>query len=227
MNNKTNNKTANIPTAKGIGNRLFSNVIIELEKMHAIINDCTALPTINLPVYLTVQSKGKRNCFAWCTVKDVWQGEESSAWEINFSAEDIGRDPSETFITMIHEMSHLMNIQEGVKDCSKSGRHNANFKAMCDRYHIICEPTEKIGYYTHFPMEKQDNIVQSLWKKYLEIANLKAFDKARESNPKVRTTKTVKMLKYVCPICGTIIRASKEVHVTCTDCGVEFGIPLN
>lgn len=227
MNNKTNNKTANIPTAKGIGNRNFSSLIVELEKMYSIINDCTSMPSINLPVYLTVQSKGKRNCFAWCTLKDVWQGSDSSAWEINFSAEDIGRDPSETFITMIHEMCHLMNIQEGTKDCSKSGRHNANFKAMCDRYHIICEPTEKIGYYTHFPMEKQDKLIQSLWAKYLEIANLKAFDKARESNPKVRTTKTVKMLKYVCPICGTIIRASKEVHVTCTDCGVEFGIPLD
>ena len=134
---------------------------------------------------------------------------------------------SDTFITLIHEMAHLANIQEGTKDCSKSGRHNAKFKAMCDRYHIICEPTEKIGYYTQFPLEKQDKLIQSLWAKYLEIANLFAFDKARESQAQVRPTKTVKMLKYVCPICGTIIRASKEVHVTCTDCGVEFGIPLD
>ena len=28
--------------------------------------------------------------------------------------------------------------------------------------------------------------------------------------------------KYVCPVCGCIIRATKEVHVICGDCNVEF-----
>lgn len=28
--------------------------------------------------------------------------------------------------------------------------------------------------------------------------------------------------KYVCPCCGTIIRATKEVHVICAECEVEF-----
>lgn len=28
--------------------------------------------------------------------------------------------------------------------------------------------------------------------------------------------------KYVCPVCGCIIRATKEVHVICGDCSVEF-----
>ena len=76
MNNKPNTQTA-LPTAKGIGNRNFSALIVELEKMYSIINDCTSLPSISLPVYLTVQSKGKRNAYAWCTLMDVWQGEES------------------------------------------------------------------------------------------------------------------------------------------------------
>ena len=28
--------------------------------------------------------------------------------------------------------------------------------------------------------------------------------------------------KYVCPCCGAIIRATKEVHVICADCDCEF-----
>lgn len=28
--------------------------------------------------------------------------------------------------------------------------------------------------------------------------------------------------KYVCPCCGAIIRATKEVHVICAECDVEF-----
>ena len=73
--NKPNTQTTALPTAKG--NRNFSALIVELEKMYSIINDCTVLPTISLPVYLTVQSNGKRNAYAWCTLKDVWQGENS------------------------------------------------------------------------------------------------------------------------------------------------------
>jgi len=29
-------------------------------------------------------------------------------------------------------------------------------------------------------------------------------------------------IKYVCPECGTIIRATREVNVICGDCGVSF-----
>ena len=28
--------------------------------------------------------------------------------------------------------------------------------------------------------------------------------------------------KYVCPNCGCIIRATKEVHIICGECEVEF-----
>ena len=28
--------------------------------------------------------------------------------------------------------------------------------------------------------------------------------------------------KYVCPVCGMIVRATKEVHIKCGDCDVEL-----
>lgn len=50
------------------------------------------------------------------------------------------------------------------------------------------------------------------------------FELHRKSFPKIPGAAKTKQStrKYVCPMCGTIIRATKEVHVVCGDCEVEF-----
>lgn len=32
----------------------------------------------------------------------------------------------------------------------------------------------------------------------------------------------IRSIKYVCPVCGTIIRATRQVNVKCGDCDVAF-----
>jgi len=39
-----------------------------------------------------------------------------------------------------------------------------------------------------------------------------------------RQTSKNRSIKYVCPICGAIIRATKQVNVVCGDCNVPFEI---
>lgn len=48
------------------------------------------------------------------------------------------------------------------------------------------------------------------------------FKLYRSKIPQLKKSGSSSSRKYVCPCCGTIIRATKEVHVTCGDCGVEF-----
>lgn len=52
----------------------------------------------------------------------------------------------------------------------------------------------------------------------------KKFELHRKNFPKIPGAAKTKQStrKYVCPMCGTIIRATKEVHVVCGDCEVEF-----
>lgn len=52
----------------------------------------------------------------------------------------------------------------------------------------------------------------------------KKFELHRKSLPKNPGAAKTKQSsrKYVCPMCGCIIRATKEVHVICGDCNVEF-----
>lgn len=37
-----------------------------------------------------------------------------------------------------------------------------------------------------------------------------------------RQTSKNRSIKYVCPVCGAIIRATKQVNVVCGDCNVAF-----
>ena len=49
------------------------------------------------------------------------------------------------------------------------------------------------------------------------------FELYRESPQKVGKSATKQSTrKYVCPICGCSVRATKEVHIICYDCEIEF-----
>jgi len=37
-----------------------------------------------------------------------------------------------------------------------------------------------------------------------------------------RQTSKNRSIKYVCPVCGVIIRATKQVNVVCGDCNITF-----
>lgn len=52
----------------------------------------------------------------------------------------------------------------------------------------------------------------------------KKFELHRKSLPRIPGAAKTKQSsrKYVCPVCGCIIRATKEVHVICGDCNIEF-----
>ena len=44
---------------------------------------------------------------------------------------------------MLHEMAHLYNLENGIKDTSRAGTyHNAKFKATAEEHGLICERSE-------------------------------------------------------------------------------------
>jgi len=59
---------------------------------------------------------------------------------------------------------------------------------------------------------------------FIEQMNDTSFALYRDSAAKIKAKKSSKQSsrKYVCPCCGCIIRATKEVHVVCGDCEMEF-----
>ena len=115
-------------------------------------------------------------------------------------------------------MVHLQNLQDGVQDTSRSGTyHNKKFKETAETHGLTVEKGEKYGWHKTALAPEALEFVQSLGKKGFTLVRprplgLKGSSKGGGSSSR----------KYVCPCCGAIIRATKEVRVICADCDCEF-----
>lgn len=149
----------------------------------------------------------------------AWKaGEDEGHYEINLCAEYLNRPFEETCGTLIHEMVHLQNLQDGVQDTSRSGTyHNKKFKETAEAHGLTVEKGEKYGWHKTTLNPQAEAFVKSLGKSGFCLVRprtnpLKGSRKGGGSSSR----------KYVCPCCGTIIRATKEVHVFCGECEVAF-----
>ena len=155
--------------------------------------------------------------YGWCTGWKAWKaGEDEGHYEINLCAEYLNRPFEETYGTLLHEMVHLQNLQDGVQDTSRSGLyHNKKFRETAEAHGLTVEKGDKYGWHKTALNSEALEFVQSLGKSGFSlvrprITGLKGSSKKNSSR------------KYVCPCCGAIIRATKEVHVICADCDCEF-----
>lgn len=194
-------------------------VIDELETLFSKFNARFFENKLERPV-ITVSPDHTRGAYGWCTSWKAWQNgaKEGGFYEVNLCAEYLNRPYEETCSTLLHEMVHLLNLQDGVQDTSRSGTyHNKKFKETAEAHGLIVEKGEKYGWHKTSLSPEALEFVQSLGKQGFTLVRprplgLKGASKSGGSSSR----------KYVCPCCGTIIRATKEVHVICAECEVEF-----
>ena len=122
-------------------------VIGELESLFSTFNKALFEGKLEKPV-ITVSPDNTRGAYGWCTGWKAWQDgtKEGGFYEINLCAEYLNRPFEETCCTLIHEMVHLWNLQEGVQDTSRSGTyHNKNFKIAAEAHGLIVEKRPNMG----------------------------------------------------------------------------------
>lgn len=106
-------------------------VIEELESLFSKFNTRFFAGKLEQPV-ITVSPDTTRGAYGWCTGWKAWQDgtKEGGYYEINLCAEHLNRPFEQTCSTLIHEMVHLKNLQDGVQDTSRSGLyHNQSSRA--------------------------------------------------------------------------------------------------
>lgn len=182
---------------------------------------------------ITVSPDTTKGAYGWCTAWKAWSDKEPKKfselkpeeiealksegfYEINLCAEHLARPFEKVAETLLHEMVHLYNLQVGVQDTSRGGTyHNKKYKAAAEQHGLNVEQDAKYGWTKTSLNDEAKAFVDSL-------ADTK-FQLFRKQIPKF-SGKTSKQStrKYVCPMCGCIIRATKEVHVLCVDCDAEF-----
>lgn len=196
-------------------------VINELHRIFAFLNRDLFEGKLPEPAIL-IQSRGSKTLtLGWCSVEKIWKNDATNEerYEINLVAEALNRGVFPVMATLIHEMVHLHNLVNDIKDTSRGNTyHNSKFKEQAEKRGLIIQYADKIGW----SVTSLSPYLMELLKKY----NIKeeAFMMARKDFHTIEKKKKVKTStrKYKCPECGCLIRATKEVNVICGDCGVKM-----
>jgi hypothetical protein len=203
--------------------------------MFRLLNKTYFNDELERPV-IAILTDSTSGAYGWISVNKVWSSKDN-AWfrEINLCAEHLNRPVELVITTLQHEMCHLLNIQRGVQDCSRSGTyHNRHFKEVAEARGLLVEKDFKYGYCVTLPSAEFTALV----KKHCRAGcfKLERAKTYRDGTPKVTTTgadgkeKTItrakqSVRKYVCSECGVIIRATRAVNIICGDCGVTMTTP--
>lgn len=200
----------------------LKNVITELEDLFETYNEKYFDSELRRPV-ITVSPQGKERVFGWCTTWKAWKEKDDSEgyYEINVCAEHLARPFAEVAGTLLHEMVHLYDVQNGIQDTSRGGTyHNLKFKNSAALHGLTVEKDEKYGWAktTLSPDALEET------NSFMNFIGKESFDLYREAEVKGEKEKKggSNSIKYVCPCCGAIIRATKKVRVICAECNEEF-----
>ena len=198
----------------------LGKTIFELGRIFRLLNESFYDGNLEVPV-IAVQTQGKGSAYGWCTTRRIWKDskkDESAYYEITLTAEHLTRSECDIVETLLHEMVHLHNMQNGIKDCSRGNKyHNEKYKAVAELHGLNVEHHDKYGWTITSLNDTAINLVPSF------KINCSAFRIARQAATSKGTGKSKQsMRKYTCLSCGMIIRATKEVNVICGDCLVPM-----
>lgn len=199
----------------------LKSVIEKLESLFSKFNAEFYDEELQFPV-ITVSPDVTSGAYGWCTSWKAWKAandedekEDSGFYEINLCAEHLARPFKEVCATLLHEMVHLWNLQNEVQDTSRGGTyHNKKFKQVAEEHGLIIDKHEKYGWTLTKLNEDAEQFIDNM--------NEQGFGLYRSKLQKVKSASNSSSRKYVCPGCGAIIRATKEVRVICGDCDLEF-----
>ena len=191
-----------------------TDLINQLEKGYVAMNKKffnKSLPDVTITLIPDV----KGNALGWIYSKPVWHKNGEMYYELNICSDHLDRSKVEIYGTLLHEMVHIYNAVNGIKDTSRYGvYHNKKYGEQAEKHGLSVEVSEKYGYAHTTPTAETAKWIEE---NLADLINMyrEAF---KTSAKRIRTGST--SIKYVCPHCQTSVRATKEVNIMCADCGV-------
>lgn len=188
----------------------------ELNKLFDELNKIKFSNNLEKPI-IVVQSDKRAKAYGWCSLKKVWVENEQEKYEITITAEFLNRPYEEICGTMLHEMVHLYNIQNEIKDNSNNGiYHNKKFKESAETFGLVVDKSEKYGW-----------AITKLNQQSIDLVNkfdinkdvFKLYKKVFKKEEKEDKTKS---WGYECPKCGTKFTYRKKLNLICGDCKTAF-----
>ena len=191
--------------------------MIEQSLTHTIKSLDKIFDSVNIKYYnnrlekpiLSVSVSKRRTSLGWCSANKIWRGERDY-FEINISPNCLSKGAKEVFQIMMHECVHLHCVQNNIKDTSRAGAyHNAMFKKQAESRGLECDKTANGWSETVLSPESENWAIGEI--KKLELHLLYRQTPAGRKNAS-------HSIKYICPSCNCIIRATKTINAICADC---------
>lgn len=202
-----------------------------LEKIFRALNRDSFGGELEEPI-ITIQTTP--GAYGHVTVGKTWKRGEDWRHELNIAADWLDRPIENVVATMIHEMVHLYNIQHDIQDCSRGGTyHNKKFRDEAEKHMLHIEKHEKYGWTITEPTDELlEYILNQGWEE-LEMSRGFHGGIGGSSGGKVSggsggaqdgqtKPKGSNSRKYVCPGCGAIVRATRDLEIICKPCMLEF-----
>jgi hypothetical protein len=120
----------------------YTSLLNELYRSFHFFNQHYCKGELKEPIITMQGDKRKGSTYGWFG-KEFWteyaDNKPVQVNEINLTAEALYRSPNEVLETLIHEMVHLKNSQEGINDCTKTQYHNEAFKKVAESFGLTVE----------------------------------------------------------------------------------------
>ena len=192
----------------------------QLEKMFRALNAHFYAGTLPEPIITLKKTPG---AYGHITCGKTWQAGTERRYEINISTATLDRPIEETAATLLHEMAHLYNLENGIKDTSGSNNayHNKAFKQTAESHGLIIEHSARYGWTITSPsLELLDFIELQGWQAIQMTEGLTWADMtgtgtgsrtpgAANGGADKPPKKPTHIRKYICPCCKNSVRASK------------------
>lgn len=220
------------------GTEKYIETVAYLGRLYDFANERLFNGELKKPV-ITVQRDERNKSNGWWSVNKVWKWQETASancaecdsrddcesvencvqhvereeHELNMTAQQLNRPIGEIAATLIHEMCHQFASVNNMQDCSRSGTyHNKLFKKIAETHGLKVECVPQIGW-SHTELTEETAAMINEF-----VAENPATVIYRLPVMKGQTMKTSSTRKYICPICGQSVRATKQVNIICADC---------
>lgn len=206
-----------------------------LEKIFRALNEDSFGGVLEEPI-ITIQDTP--SAYGHVSVAKVWTAKDEHRNELNIAAGTLQRPIEEVVATMLHEMTHLFNMMNGVQDCSRGGTyHNKKFRDEAAKHMLAIDYHEKYGWTVTKPTEELiDYVINKGWEDIMMnrfslpdwIGKGKGGEpkKGKETGDGEEPKKKSNSRKYVCPKCKAIVRATRDLHIICGECKVDFELEI-
>lgn len=201
------------------GTERYLDTVKWLGKLYDFINDKLFNNELIKPV-ITVQRDERNKTNGWWSVGKVWKekSEEDGEHELNITAQQLNRPAIDIAETMLHEMCHEYATVHNLQDCSRAGTyHNKLYRKIAENHGLNVKLLGNSGWADTSLTETTAQLLNEFIKSNP--------DKTIYRLPVVKgQTKSSSTRKYICPVCGQSVRATKEVRLICADCNTYMTV---